>query len=682
MLMDRLNIAARQAGLEAIGPLIVTKENARKAIFTKLNRGGGLGAGRSEKRMVRRGLMTRGNSFAGFRNGQRVVVKARYVKHKAGSMSAGGGAASLRDHLKYISRDAAGKDGEKAVLFNDQEEGLDRKGFLEIAKDDRHHWRFIVSPENGHQIDNFQGYIRGVMKLVEKDLQTSLQWTAAVHYDTDDVHAHVIVRGVNDRGQDLVIGQDYIKEGFRRRAQEVATELLGERSLEEIQKSQEREVDALRVTSLDRFMAQHAGDSRTIDVRAKVNFGKSIFYEGLIKGRLRFLAAAGLAAEQPPGIYVVRENYQDELSKIAQKNEAVKRLYGKVSAGLDDLSVYSLKAGEGVSVTGRIVDKGIMDELYDRKYVVVQDMAAKLHFVPVGEAKAYDAIQMGSLVALKAGDQSTGKADYNIKMVADMNGGIYNADLHRAYVAKEQQYIPEEDRKRYVDFHLKRIETLEKNDIVQALDNGRYQIPADVLQKGEEITRQINEREKKRFYPHLNILSAEPLEKIVSANKKTWLDKELFKQGKGGPSMAYDDAMEQALSLRKNWLVQHDLALIQSNGTFALRDKTMLQLDQLEVYAAGRKLAEKLGLGFSDKRVKPDQALRYEGFITLETGIWGVVSKRKELQLTRIEQDPKLEHGDVVMLKEIDGKGQLQKTGIAKVKSQGKDRDKDQELEL
>lgn len=133
-----------------------------------------------------------------------------------------------------------------------------------------------------------------------------------------------------------------------------------------------------------------------------------------IKGRLRFLAAAGLAAEQPPGIYVVSRKLPDELSKIAQKNEAVKRLYGKVSAGLDDLSVYSLKAGEGVSVTGRIVDKGIMDELYDRKYVVVQDVAAKLHFVPVGEAKAYDAIQKGSLVALKAGDQSNGKADYNI----------------------------------------------------------------------------------------------------------------------------------------------------------------------------------------------------------------------------------------------------------------------------
>lgn len=129
MLIDRLRSARRQAGLEDIGPLIVTKETARKAIFTKLNRGGGIAPASSNKRMVRRGLMTRGNSFVGFSHGQRVVVKARYVKHKAGTMGAGGGAASLRDHLKYISRDAAGKDGEKAVLFNDRGEGADRKGF-------------------------------------------------------------------------------------------------------------------------------------------------------------------------------------------------------------------------------------------------------------------------------------------------------------------------------------------------------------------------------------------------------------------------------------------------------------------------------------------------------------------------------------------------------------------------
>ena len=679
MLIDRLHSAPGQVDWEAMGPLIVTQDNARKAIFTKLHRSGGIAAARSEKRMVRSTFMTRGNSFVGFSHGQRVVVKARYVKHRPGKVGAGGGAASLRDHLKYISRDTAGKDGEKAVLFNAQEDGLDGKGFLELCKDDRHHWRFIVSPENGHQIEDFQGYVRSVMVLVEKDLQTSLQWSAAVHYDTDDIHAHVIVRGVNDRGADLVIGQDYVKEGFRRRAQQVATELLGERSLEEIQKSQEREVDALRVTSLDRFIEKQVGEGRSLDVRAKVNFGKSLFYEGLIKGRLRFLAASGLAAEQPPGVFALKENYQDELLRVSQKNEAVKCLYGKVSSGLDDLSVYSLKAGEGATIVGRVVDKGIMDELYDRKYVLVQDMTAKLHFVPVGEARAYDLVGKGSLVTIKPGDQSTGKADHNIKIVAGLNRGVYDAALHRSYVAEHQTYIPEEDRSRYIEFHLKRLETLEKNDVVQSVDGGRYQIPADVIEKGADITRQINEREKKRFYPYLNVLSAEPVEHLVLANKKTWLDKELFKQLKKGPSIPYDADMERALSDRRDWLLKNNLAIVQSSGDFALREKAMLQLDQMEVYTAGQKLAQKLGLEFSDKRVKAGDPVRYEGFVNLESGTWAVVSKGKALQLARVEQDPQLERGKSVVLAKIEGRAELQSVP-AKVTSRGKHKDQEREL--
>lgn len=683
MLIDRLHSAGNDAGLDGHGPLIVTKDNSRKAIFTKLNRGGGIASASSNKRMVRRGLMTRGNSFVGFSSGQRVVVKARYVKHKAGSIKAGGGAASLRDHLKYVSRNEAGKDGEKAVLFNAQEDGLDRKGFLELCQNDRHHWRFIISPENGHQIEDFHGYVRSVISLVEKDLETSLTWTAAVHYDTDDVHAHVIVRGVNERGEDLVIGQDYVKEGFRRRAQEVATELLGERSLEEIRKSQERDVDALRVTSLDRFLAQRTGEGGMLDVRAKSNFGKSLFYEGLIKGRLRFLAAAGLATEQPPGIFVLKEDYQNELRKIAQKNEVVRRLYGKIQdhARLDGLSVYSLQDGEGPVVTGRIIDKGIMDELYDRKYVVVEDMGARLHFVPVGEARSYDMAEKGSLVTIKPGGKSTGKADHNIKTIAAQNSGIYDAAVHRAYIDKEQTYIPEEDRAQYVEFHLKRLETLHKNEIVQALEGGRYQVPADVVTQGEDLTKKINEREKKRFYPHLNILSAEPIERLVHAEKKTWLDRELYKQAKKGPSIPYDAVVAQSLDARREWLLRNDLALIQSNGEFALREKALSRLDQMEVYAAGHTLAEKFGLEFSDRQVKAGQPVQYGGVVTLQTGIWAVVSRGKDLQLTRVEHEPKLARGDMAVLKEAEGKMELQKA-LAPAKSKTRTKDKDQDRGL
>ncbi|MBU0800641.1 MAG: hypothetical protein KKA05_06510, partial [Alphaproteobacteria bacterium] len=267
MLLERYDFDGVKAHTQGTDPLIVTNETARKAIFQKLNRSGGfVPAKAAPKRMTRRGLMRRGNSFVGVRHGQRVVVKIRYVKHRPGKGGVGGGGATaLRDHLRYINRTGAGKESAQAELFNERNDRADRKAFLNLCSDDRHHFRFIISPENGHDIPDFHIYVRSVMAHVEKDLGTKLSWVAAAHYDTEDPHAHVIVRGKTDTGADLVIGQDYIKEGVRKRAQQVATELLGERSLDEIQKSLEKEVDALRVTSLDRFIERQASAAHQVD---------------------------------------------------------------------------------------------------------------------------------------------------------------------------------------------------------------------------------------------------------------------------------------------------------------------------------------------------------------------------------------------------------------------------------
>ncbi|MFH1159254.1 MAG: DUF3363 domain-containing protein [Pseudomonadota bacterium] len=687
------NIEEFKTRLDEGRPLIVTTNNARKALMSKINRSGGLAMVRKKSRLTRRGIMTRGNSFAGYSFGQRVVVKIRYVKHKAKFAQAlagaegvgkgragGGGASSLRSHVRYISRGAAGKDGEKAVLFNAVEAGVEAGAFVAVCEHDRHHWRFIISPENGHQIEDFQGYVRGIMGKVEEDLGTKLEWVSAVHYDTDDIHAHVIVRGRNDSGQDLVIGQDYIKEGIRRRAQEIATELLGERSLKEIQKSLEAEVNALRSTSLDRFIEKQASQEHVIDVRKKQNFDKSLFYEGLIKGRLRYLASAGLAKEEPSGVFTLKEDYKQALAQVSEKNDVIKRLYKSgVTTGLDDLSLYSLKGGEGRGVEGRVVGKGLHDEMTDRQYIVVKDVAAKLHYVPVLESERYHQLRAGSLVRVSPGDQSTGKADHNIRQMAEKNRGIYDPEQHRAHIEKHMSFIAAENRPKYLESHQVRLATLEKNGIVKALGKGRYEIPADVVERGAEVTREINAREKKRFYPKLDVLSVKPPERLVSSSKKTWLDKELFQQAKGTPSLSsYDEATTKALESRKAWLVQQDLGVIQSNGTFALRDGALKKLDRMEVYAAGEKLAGKLGLRFSDEMVREGKAMRFEGHVQLETGIWAVVSKGRSLHLAPVEEQPKAGYGQQVTFKQLEsGKFEVQ---AARVRSRGKD--KEQEMEL
>lgn len=643
----------------AARPLIVTKESPRKAVFYKLNRSGQ--SSRKMKRLKHRAGVLRGNVFAGSAYGQRVIIKINPVKNKTRGVGAGAGSGgmNLYHHMRYISRSGAGENEEKAVLFDKENEGLDGKEFHGLCKDDRHHFRMIISPENGHEIEDFRGYVRCVMKRVEEDLGTSLDWRGAVHYDTDDIHAHVVIRGKDERGEDLVIGRDYIATGIRARAQEIATELLGERSLEEIQKSMEREVDAMRVTSLDRFIEKQVSEENVIDVRRANNFGKSSHFEGLIKGRLRHLETAGFAVEHPPGVFTLKEDYKDALYAVATRNDVLKRLHGQFAPQeLDGMAMYSIKAGEGAMIEGRVAGKGFTDEITDRKYITLHDMAGGLHYVPVGDLGRYDELEEGALIRVRPGDKSTGKADHNIKHIAKENDGIYDREAHMRFIIKEQDYIAAEDRQGYLDAHLKRLDTLEQNGVVEGLGEGRYSVPDDIIVRGEEITKQINEREKKRFYPRIDVLSAQPLEQLTASEKKTWLDKELYKQSINKPGLAsYDDGVRSALQRRREWLVQKDLATIQSNGEFALRKSALNTLNKMEVERAGKIMAEKFEVELNRAKVREEESYRYVGFVKLETGPWALVSKEgADLQMAQLTELPEgLKRGDPVGFKSVEG---------------------------
>ncbi|MBI1302071.1 MAG: DUF3363 domain-containing protein [Alphaproteobacteria bacterium] len=688
MFLDSLNI---DEVVKEDRPLVVTKDTPRKAYFKRLNLG--QSGGKSLRRFRDSGVTLRGNSWAGNSAGQRVVVKINVVKNKArkinsamngGRVSVGGSGANLAAHIGYISRSGAGEGEEKAVLFDALEEGIDGKAFFERSRDDRHHFRVIISPENGSEIEDFREYVREVMTRAEKDLGTSLDWVSAVHYDTDDIHAHVVIRGRNDRGEDLVIARDYIAFGMRGRAQEVATELLGERSIDEIQKSIEKEVDALRVTSLDRFIEDHMNEERVVDVRKKNNFGKSQHYEQVIKGRLRYLESTGLATEYPPGVFTMEKDFRDVLYGIQNRADIVARLSGSFEEQeLERLSLYSIKAGEGAVIEGFVKEKGFTDEITDKKYLVVEDMGQGLHYVPVGENTRADDLERGSLIRVKPGDRSSGKADYNINAIARDNGGVYRADSHMAYIEKEQGYIEPEDRQGYLDSHLKRLETLEQNGVVEMVEEGVYRVPVDVIKQGEDVTKKINERENKRFFPRIDILSKDSLDRLVGLKKKTWLDRELYKRSICKPSLsAYNDEIRSALEQRKNWLIDRDLAFIQSNGEFALRDKALSKLDMMEVVIAGEKIAQKLDIEFVQRKVVEGPVYGYVGYLTLESGHWGVVKNPGgTLQMAQLEEIPEIKERCAVVF-EANEKGLFVMKQAQRQQEQQRSRDIDRGDEI
>ncbi len=101
---------------------------------------------------------------------------------------------------------------------------------------------------------DLRGFTRELMKDVERDLGTRLDWVAVDHWNSDNPHIHVLVCGRAGDGQDLVISRDYISQGFRGRAAERVTMELGPRTEHEIRAGLEKEVEAERWTSLDRSL--------------------------------------------------------------------------------------------------------------------------------------------------------------------------------------------------------------------------------------------------------------------------------------------------------------------------------------------------------------------------------------------------------------------------------------------
>jgi len=101
---------------------------------------------------------------------RRVLVKVHIQK------MAGNGLRAQNLHLKYIERDSAARDGEPGQLYNDVSDEVDRDAFEERGRDDRHQFRVIISPEDASELSNLRDYTRDVIREMERDLGTKLDW--------------------------------------------------------------------------------------------------------------------------------------------------------------------------------------------------------------------------------------------------------------------------------------------------------------------------------------------------------------------------------------------------------------------------------------------------------------------------------------------------------------------------
>lgn len=209
-------------------------------------------------------------------------------------------------------------------MFGAESEEIDYKTFADRCEGDRHHFRFIVSPEDAAELSDVKAFTRDLITNAERDLGTRLDWVAVDHWNTEHPHIHVILRGRTDDGKDLVIARDYIREGMRGRAQELVTLELGPRSDREIRRSLEQQAGAERWTKLDRALAREAGaHGRVVDLRPEPGRPPDE-YRSIKIGRMRKLEVLGLAHPLGSAQWSISENAEGVLRV---RSDIIKRIH-------------------------------------------------------------------------------------------------------------------------------------------------------------------------------------------------------------------------------------------------------------------------------------------------------------------------------------------------------------------
>ncbi|GEC17333.1 DUF3363 domain-containing protein [Nitrobacter winogradskyi] len=514
-----------------------------------------------------------GQSLRG--NARRVVIKTRLV-----NLAKVGPHATIR-HLRYIERDGVTKDGSKAHAYGPATDAADIDAFEQRGRGDRHQFRFIVSAEDAGDISDLKTYTRDLMSRMEADLGTKLDWVAVDHWNTDNPHTHIVLRGRQPDGSDLIIARDYIASGMRNRARELATEWLGPRTEMEIRNGMLRQVDQERWTGLDRMINREA-EAGVVNLLSEPADAQARVRRTAMIGRLQKLTDMGLADHTGNCIWTLHADAKATLRKMGERGDIIRTMQRAMTGLKRDFVVLDGASAQS-PVVGRIVDKGLADELYDRGYLIVDGIDCRAHYVPLAANADLEALPIGGIVETRAATERT--ADRTIAGLAA--NGIYRTDHHLAIERAEA--TPEHDPDSFIAAHVRRLEALRRAGIVERVEDGVWRVPADLAERGKAYDARRLGGVDVELRSHL------PIDRQTRAIGATWLDRQRFGDLSGLGQSGFGAEVRDAMRNREDYLIEQGLAERRGQRVIFARN-LLTTLRNREIEAAAKKIAGETGL--------------------------------------------------------------------------------------
>lgn len=536
--------------------------------------GAGLGRGGASARA----LETRGQHLPGYRM-RRVIVKTHISRAPRG-----GATGALKAHLGYIQRDGVERDGSGGEVYAREGIEPDADGFAGRCAEDRHQFRIIVSAEDAGRLGDLKETTRALMAQMESDLGTRLDWLAVDHHNTGHPHTHIVIRGKDADGNDLVIAPAYIREGLAARAQDIVTERLGPRRDLEIAEARQSEVTKERFTGLDRAILADVAEGL---VRVPDADGPAERFDAALrKARLRHLEFLKLASPAGRDAWRLTPGWEASLKAMGYRGDVLRALAAKGQAHVPDQNLRPFEPGAHgrERLVGTVLTSLPEDELRDRRSLVVEDFHGGRWMVDIGLREPGTIPPDGAVVELGARQVKLREIDASIVRISERSGGIYSEALH---ADADPASTPA-----WRQGHVRRLEALRREGIAERRNEGTWSIPNNFADKAMGYDASRTGRIE------LQVSSWLPLKDQVRHPGLTWLDSEAAELP--GDNLATVRKARLDFLRQKGWL---------GDGISEIDETLRNRLRAMELRRTSEALAAATGRG----SVELTQGERFEG---------------------------------------------------------------------
>jgi hypothetical protein len=271
---------------------------------------------------------------------------------------------------------------------------------------------------------------------------------------------------------------------------------------------------------------------------------------------------------------------------MGERGDIVRTMQRALGHAERPLEIHAPSSAATAPIVGRIAGKGLVDELQDHGFLVVDGIDGRAHYVTLPPGTDLAAYPKGGIVEVTPPAVGPRTADRTIAARTGSDG-LYRVAEHLADA--ERSARPGDEPQGFVEAHVRRLEALRRAGIVERVDEGVWRVPPDFLERAaaHEAGRQNGVSVALRS--HLS------LPEQVRATGATWLDRTLLGSEPAAAASGFGAEVRSALAARQDVLIDEGLATRRAQRVVLARD-LLATLRDREVAKVATGLAAEAGL--------------------------------------------------------------------------------------